>query len=49
MEALEQLRALYNGASIHVDIAERPPAPGVDTEEDLERIRKLMEAGGRYV
>ncbi len=49
VEALEQLRALYNGASIHVDVAERPPAPGVDTEEDLERIRKLMEAGGRYV
>ncbi|MFV8571191.1 3-deoxy-manno-octulosonate cytidylyltransferase [Marinobacter sp. SBS5] len=49
VEALEQLRALYNGASIHVDVAERPPAPGVDTEEDLVRIRKLMEVGGRHV
>ncbi len=48
VEALEQLRALYNGARIHVDVAERPPAPGVDTEEDLDRVRALMEAGGRY-
>ncbi|WP_323750704.1 3-deoxy-manno-octulosonate cytidylyltransferase [Marinobacter sp.] len=48
VEALEQLRALYNGASIHVDVAERPPAPGVDTEEDLVRIRALMEAGGSH-
>jgi len=49
VEALEQLRALYNGAAVHVDIADRPPAPGVDTVEDLERVRKLMDAGGRYV
>jgi 3-deoxy-manno-octulosonate cytidylyltransferase (CMP-KDO synthetase) len=49
IEALEQLRALYNGAQIHVDIAERPPAAGVDTEEDLARVRALMESGGRYV
>jgi len=48
VEALEQLRALYNGAHIHVDIADRPPAPGVDTEEDLARVRALIEAGGRY-
>lgn len=47
-EALEQLRALYNGARIHVDIADRPPAAGVDTEEDLARVRALLEAGGRY-
>lgn len=44
-ESLEQLRALYNGARIHVDIAEQPPAPGVDTEADLERLRALMEHG----
>ncbi|HLV77494.1 MAG TPA: 3-deoxy-manno-octulosonate cytidylyltransferase [Marinobacter sp.] len=49
VEALEQLRALYNGARIHVDIAARPPAAGVDTEEDLARVRALLEAGGRYV
>lgn len=49
VEALEQLRALYNGAVIHVDIADRPPAPGVDTEEDLNRLRALMEKGGSHV
>ncbi|WP_166265909.1 3-deoxy-manno-octulosonate cytidylyltransferase [Marinobacter caseinilyticus] len=38
-ESLEQLRALHNGARIHVDIAcEKPPA-GVDTEADLHRLR----------
>ena len=46
VESLEQLRALYNGALIHVDVADRPPAPGVDTEEDLDRLRALMEKGG---
>ncbi|MBY5961984.1 3-deoxy-manno-octulosonate cytidylyltransferase [Marinobacter nauticus] len=46
VESLEQLRALYNGALIHVDVADRPPAPGVDTEEDLARLRALMEKGG---
>lgn len=44
-ESLEQLRALYNGAKIHVEEAlERPPA-GVDTEADLQRLRHWMEAG----
>ncbi|MCH8498882.1 MAG: 3-deoxy-manno-octulosonate cytidylyltransferase [Marinobacter sp.] len=42
-ECLEQLRALYRGVKIHVDDAcERPPA-GVDTQEDLERLRRFME------
>lgn len=47
VESLEQLRALYNGALIHVDIADQPPAPGVDTEADLERVRALL-AGGNH-
>jgi 3-deoxy-manno-octulosonate cytidylyltransferase (CMP-KDO synthetase) len=43
-EALEQLRALWHGVRIHVaDAAETPP-PGVDTPEDLERVRRLLEA-----
>lgn len=46
-ESLEQLRALYNGARIHVDIATEKPPAGVDTEEDLQRVRGWMEAGGR--
>lgn len=42
-ENLEQLRALWNGVRIHVaDALEAPPA-GVDTPEDLERIRRLLE------
>lgn len=43
-ECLEQLRALWHGVRIHVaDAVEAPPA-GVDTPEDLERVRRLLEA-----
>jgi 3-deoxy-manno-octulosonate cytidylyltransferase (CMP-KDO synthetase) len=45
VEALEQLRALYNGVKIHVDVAAVELPPGVDTAEDLERVRALF-AGG---
>lgn len=41
-EALEQLRALENGFSIVVDEVETLPAPGVDTYEDLERVREIF-------
>ncbi|MBP0938643.1 3-deoxy-manno-octulosonate cytidylyltransferase [Pseudomonas alliivorans] len=42
-ENLEQLRALWNGVRIHVaDALEALPA-GVDTPEDLERVRRLLE------
>ncbi|MCU1729077.1 3-deoxy-manno-octulosonate cytidylyltransferase [Pseudomonas sp. 7P_10.2_Bac1] len=42
-ERLEQLRALWHGVRIHVgDVLEAPPA-GVDTVEDLERVRRLLE------
>lgn len=44
VEALEQLRALYHGVSIHVGIAPVQLPPGVDTMEDLERVRALMAA-----
>lgn len=40
-EALEQLRALYHGARIHVAEARERPGPSVDTPEDLERVREL--------
>lgn len=43
VEALEQLRALYHGVKIHVDVAAVKLPPGVDTAEDLERVRALME------
>lgn len=42
VEALEQLRALYNGVKIHVGVAEVEIPQGVDTAEDLERIRALF-------
>lgn len=42
VEALEQLRALYNGVKIHVDVAAVDIPQGVDTAEDLERIRALF-------
>lgn len=45
VESLEQLRALYNGAQIHVDVAAEKPPAGVDTATDLERIRAWLDAG----
>lgn len=41
-ECLEQLRAMWNGAKIHVAQADELPPAGVDTPEDLERIRTLF-------
>ena len=45
-ERLEQLRALEHGMRIHlVTLAEAPPA-GVDTPEDLERVRAFVAGEG---
>ncbi len=44
-EALEQLRALWNGWRIAVLRVERAPAAGVDTAQDLERVRRLLGHG----
>ena len=44
-EKLEQLRALHLGMAIAVGEALERPGPGVDTAEDLERVRSLL--GGR--
>jgi 3-deoxy-manno-octulosonate cytidylyltransferase (CMP-KDO synthetase) len=41
-EALEQLRALWNGYRIAVHTATEAPPAGVDTQEDLERVRKVL-------
>lgn len=46
VEALEQLRALYHGVKIHVDVAAAELPPGVDTQADLDRVRALLAAGG---
>ena len=40
-ESLEQLRALWNGHAIDVALLHDVPAPGVDTPEDLDRVRRL--------
>ena len=41
-EALEQLRALWNGYRIAVHTASEAPPAGVDTAEDLERVRRIL-------
>jgi 3-deoxy-manno-octulosonate cytidylyltransferase (CMP-KDO synthetase) len=41
-ERLEQLRALEYGMHIHLVALSEPPPAGVDTPQDLERIRALL-------
>lgn len=45
IEALEQLRVLWHGHSIAVHVTESTPLPGVDTSEDLERVRAIFGQG----
>lgn len=42
LEKLEQLRAMWFGARIHVAIANEVPGHGVDTEEDLIAVEKIL-------
>lgn len=42
LESLEQLRALWHGHQIVVAQAPCAPGPGVDTPEDLERVRAFF-------
>jgi len=42
LEKLEQLRALDHGMKIKMAVAQGVPGHGVDTEEDLERVDKLL-------
>ena len=44
LESLEQLRALWHGHRIAVHITDQAPGPGVDTPEDLERVRAILSA-----
>ena len=39
MESLEQLRVLWHGHKIAVHVSPETPGPGVDTPEDLARVR----------
>ncbi|MFT3721813.1 3-deoxy-manno-octulosonate cytidylyltransferase [Pseudorhodoferax sp.] len=41
-EALEQLRAMWHGHRIAVHVTDHAPGPGVDTAQDLERVRQLF-------
>ena len=42
MESLEQLRAMWHGHRIAVYLSAQAPGPGVDTPQDLERVRALL-------
>ncbi len=42
LESLEQLRALWHGHRIAVHVTADAPGPGVDTPQDLERVRALF-------
>ncbi|GHE22563.1 3-deoxy-manno-octulosonate cytidylyltransferase [Halomonas urumqiensis] len=46
LEQLEQLRALHHGHAIQVALSLAPHPAGVDTPEDLARVRALLTAGG---
>ncbi|MFN3886519.1 MAG: 3-deoxy-manno-octulosonate cytidylyltransferase [Aquabacterium sp.] len=42
VESLEQLRVLWHGERIAVHVTPHAPGAGVDTPEDLERVRALL-------
>jgi 3-deoxy-manno-octulosonate cytidylyltransferase (CMP-KDO synthetase) len=42
IESLEQLRALYEGYQIAVNISTVTPPPGVDSKADLELVRQII-------
>ena len=42
VEALEQLRILWHGEVIKILQVDHPPHPGVDTAEDLQRVRDVF-------
>ncbi len=44
VEGLEQLRALWRGVRVHVTLAKESVPSSVDTQEDLDKVRKIIEA-----
>lgn len=44
IESLEQLRVLWHGEKIHVDLAQKVPPPGIDTPDDLTRILNMQDS-----
>ena len=47
IESLEQLRVLWHGHPIAVEIVAQAPAAGVDTQEDLERVRAVFQTAAQ--
>ena len=47
IESLEQLRVLWHGHPIAVEIVAQAPAAGVDTQEDLERVRAIFQTAAQ--
>ena len=45
LESLEQLRILWHGDAIRIATAVATPGPGVDTADDLARVRAQLAAG----
>ncbi len=45
LESLEQLRVLWHGERIAVHVSTERPGPGVDTADDLARVRAIFAAG----
>ena len=46
-ESLEQLRALWHGYRIAVVVSKEDIPPGVDTPQDLEAVRRMLDGGGQ--
>jgi len=44
LEKLEQLRAMWHGAKIHVAVAQELPGHGVDTETDLQIVEGIIKS-----
>jgi 3-deoxy-manno-octulosonate cytidylyltransferase (CMP-KDO synthetase) len=42
IESLEQLRVLWHGERIAVHVSDTRPGPGIDTLDDLTRVRQLL-------
>jgi 3-deoxy-manno-octulosonate cytidylyltransferase (CMP-KDO synthetase) len=47
-ESLEQLRALEHGYRIQMALLDADDSIGVDTPEDLERVRRILESPGNF-
>lgn len=43
IEMLEQLRVLWHGEKIHVSVIDKPLPFGIDTAEELEQFRRLLD------